>query len=131
MNKKRLLKDLPFSNLKSGNVLTKGNGGYYQERGEMIYSSGGSSHNGWKVLQGSEIDIIDKIWEDTEWFEDADLSEIVIHVNCNEISLSFKPLDLGQAQDFAKGVASCLKNFYGKEKGSYVWHQWNGFKISR
>jgi len=35
--KKRLLKDLPFKNLKTGVVLTKGSGGYYIDCGETFY----------------------------------------------------------------------------------------------
>lgn len=129
MEKKRLLKDLPFGNLKVGNVLTKGNGGYYIDNGETLYKSGGSSSNDWNVLDSKEIEIIDMIWDNKDWFTDAVLKHIDIKAKTDGLLISFDSLDLGQAQTFAKGIKSCLMN-YGSEEVNYSWNEFKGFTIS-
>lgn len=127
MEKKRLLKDLPFHHLIAGTVLTKGDGGYYEELGDCFFSpSGTGNHRGWDVLEKAEIYLLDTIWNNSEWFEAATLNHIDIKTCTDKIILSFKPLDLGQAQTFAKGLFSCLEN-YGNEDIAYTWQEFKGF----
>ena len=126
MDRKRLLKDLPFGKLNTGTVLTKGNGGYYVENGDTIYKEGGSSHRGWNVLENNEVKIVDLIWDNTEWLEPATLKHLDIQVSTDKIVLSFKPLDLEQAQTFAKGLQNLLHH-YGEEETTYTWHEYKGF----
>ena len=125
MEKKRLLKDLPF-NLQKDEVLTKGNGGYYIDKGSTIYKEGGSSSNGWNVLDAQKIAIIDLIWDNKDWFVDANLKHVDIKTCRDKIIISFDPLDLEQAQTFAKGIRSCLAN-YGNEEGRHTWDEFKGF----
>ncbi len=120
--KKRLLKDLPFGNLNKGTVLTKRNGGYYLECGETLYKSGGSSHNGWLTLDDKECEIVNMIWDNEEWFIEATIKHIEIKATTTKIIIEFDPVDLGQAQLFAKGLQHTFLH-YGEEKGS-----WNVFK---
>ena len=129
MNKKRLLKDLPFGGLTRGVVLTKGNGGYYTDLGDTIYSEGhGSSHRGQRTLDSiTEYDIVDLIWNNLEWFEDADLKAITIEASTDKIVISFLPLDLAQAQTFAKGIAWCLD--FSWPASGYTWSEFKDFKI--
>lgn len=128
MEKKRLLKDLPFGNLSIGMVLTKGNGGYYIERGYTFYSGGGSSHNGWEEMSDKETEIINLIWENDKWFQPATLEHIDIKVYPSKIEIIYQPLDLGQAQTFAQGLESCLSQ-YGCEDKNYAWKDFKGFSI--
>lgn len=75
-HKKRLLKDLPFGDLKVGSVLYKVNSGYQISLGETFYEQGGSSGRGVIVLDNIEKSIINEIWDNGEWFEDAILKHI-------------------------------------------------------
>lgn len=130
MNKKRLLKDLPFCNLTAGKVLTKANGGYYIDGGELIYSGGGHSSNGIEALNTVECSIVDLIWEDAKWMEDAKIKHIEAKAGLSSITLSFKPVDLGQSQTLAMGIVSCLTRFFGTEDGQHTWDEFRGFTIS-
>ena len=123
--KKRLLKDLPFSGLNSGAVLTKANGGYHVDNGDTIYETGGSSSNGWKTLEGTECDIVDMIWYNDGWFEPSTVKHLNILVSRNNISIQFLPLDLRQAQILAKGIQHCIVNHL--KDGSYTWNEFSGF----
>lgn len=129
MTKKRLLKDLPFGNLTKGTVLTEGNGGFYVDRGETIYKEGGSSSNGGVTLEGTEIEVVQMIWENPAWFTDATVPNLAMKVSTSKIEITFAPLDLKQAQDLAKGIRNCLQNF-GNEEQKYVWQEFKGFTIS-
>ena len=128
MSKKRLLKDLPFRKLTKGTVLTTGNHGYYIDRGVTYYAGGGSSNNGWIVLDEAEIEIVRMIWENPEWFTDATVPILDMKVFTDKIEITFASLDLGQAQMLARGIQSCLANF-GNEEESYVWQEFKGFTI--
>jgi len=126
--KKRLLKDLPFGELNKGAVITKGNGGYYIDFGDTYYEYGGVSSNRWEVFGKKECEIINTIWHNSEWFEDATLNHIDIQVHSNKIIFEFNHLDMGQSQLFARGVVHCLNKYYGK--GSYSWNIFNNFTMT-
>ena len=123
--KKRLLKDLPFGGLNKNTVLTKGNGGYYIERGDTIYNGGGGSHNGWTTFDGKECDIINMIWDNTDWFVEANINHLEIKATTTGIIIGFDAVDMGQAQLFAKGLQQCLLHYGEEEK--YSWNIFKGF----
>lgn len=127
MEKKRLLKEMPFGDLKVGSVLTSVNGGYEINNGQTFYREGGSSSNGTTCFNGAEEDIITAVWNDKKWFEDADLKHIEIKAERSKIILEFEPLDLDDAQTLARGIQSCLTLFYGEEDSNYVWKHFKGF----
>ncbi len=128
MIKKRLKKDLPFGNLKTGDVLTKCNGRFEIFCGEHWYSPNLSgSDNGTIVFEGVEKEILSKIWDDEEWFEDATVDVLKIKVTTSEIKFQFKSLDLEDAQTLAKGIVFCLEKHFGEEEG-YVWNKFK-FRI--
>lgn len=129
MEKKRLLKDLPITRLTAGVVVTKTNGGFLVDYGDTIYSSGGSSSNGQWVFDKPERDLMNLIWENGEWMEPAELKSITIKAETDKVVISFKPLDLAQAQTFAKGLQHTLSNHFGVI-GSYTWNEFKGFEIN-
>lgn len=124
--KKRLLKDLPFGNLEEGTVLYKVNAGYQVSQGETFYSTGGSSDNGIIQLSKVEKEIIDKIFDDSEWFEEATLKKVYLIPRRNSITLRFKSMDLDDAVAIAKG----LKHIFPMLKdGSYIWNEFGDADI--
>ena len=128
MEKKRLKKDLPFGNLKAGEVLTKCNKEFRILCGETWYSPNLSgSDRGIITFEKAEEEILLKIWNDEEWFEDASLDVLKIKVSTSKIEFQFKPLDLEDAQTLAKGIVFCLNKHFGEEK-SYVWNKFR-FRI--
>lgn len=119
-NEKRLLKDLPFENLKAGTVIIKRNSGYEIPSFPTYYDVGGSSSNGTQcIYNGSEKDIINTVWDNEDWFEEATLEHIDIVLGRSEIKLRFKPLSADKANDLAHGIAEILKHL---DDGSYVWN---------
>jgi hypothetical protein len=120
--KKRLLKDLPFGQLDKGSVLYQVNNSYQISRGETFYSSGGSSDNGAIVLDEKEKSIIDEIWENPDWFEDAILKEIVFVPKVSSIMLAFEPMDIEDVIDLTKGIIKILPHL---SDGNYVWKQFS------
>ncbi|NIA30721.1 MAG: hypothetical protein GWP06_12515, partial [Actinobacteria bacterium] len=107
-NKKRLLKDLPFGNLNKDIVLHKANDSYQVNGGETYYSSGGNSNNGCEVCNEKEKEIIDMIWDNSDWFEIADLKHIDIIPKTTEIIIRFEPIDIEDVESFAKGIIHIL-----------------------
>ena len=68
--KYKLLKDLPF--LQAGNVFGTGcwaGGGFGVDRGTTHYEGGGSSHNGVRVFEKHENQLLKDILEDEDWIE--------------------------------------------------------------
>jgi len=127
MTKKRLRKDLPFGKLSSGDVLTKSNDGYYVELGDTLYDGGGSSSKGQNIMEDKECEMLDLIWDNSDWFEPATIDQITMKAECSKIILSFEPLDLRQAQDLAKGIRHHLLDF-GND-GNYSWSEYKGFSL--
>ena len=125
-NKRRLLKDLPFDNLKVGTVVWKGSrghgGSYSVSRGETFYESGGSSSNGIKTFGAVAEKLLDIIWDNGEWFEDADINHITIEINSNNLVLSFDHIDIEDATSLAKGIAHILPHL---GDGSYTWKKFS------
>jgi hypothetical protein len=119
-NKRRLLKDLPFDNLKKGDVLYRVNGGFQQSRGETYYEGGSSSSNGEIGYEGSSEEILKTIWENADWFEDADLTHIDFVSNDEGILLRFSPIDQDDKEDLIKGLIHILPEL---EKGSFTWNK--------
>lgn len=123
-NEKRLLKDLPFENLKAGTVIIKRNSGYEVPSFPTYYDRGGSSGGSTQCIYvGSEKDIIDTVWDNEAWFEEATLEHIDIVLGRSEIKLCFKPLSAEKANDLAQGIAQILKHL---DDGSYVWNGMGG-----
>jgi accessory colonization factor AcfC len=123
-NKRRLLKDLPFGELKKGRVLYKGGrghgGNYSISRGNTYYSTGGSSDNGITVFDKSEESILDTIWDNEEWFEDAVLKHIDFIPSSTSITLKFDPIDIDEVEDLTKGIIHILDHL---KEGGYVWNK--------
>ena len=125
-NKKRLLKDLPFSDLTVGTVIWKGGRGHGGEfsvsNGKTYYKCGGSSDNGIRVFEQNEEDILDTIWEDKKWFEEANIKHIDILPKTNSIILRFDSIDLEDAEDLAKGIINILPHL---KDDSYTWNKFS------
>ena len=121
-NKRRLLKDLPFEGLKKGVVLWKGgrgHGGEYSiSRGETYYSGGGSSSNGILTFERPVEEIINLVWDNSEWFEDADLKEVEVIASTTSITLRFKSIDKDEAEELAKGIIHIFPHI---EETGWVW----------
>jgi len=102
---KRLLKDLPF--LDAGSVLVQCNGTYRIHRGEQLYGGQlfSSSSNGVCDLDKKEKEIVDEIYENPKWFEDATFSKPNWDVGKKRIVLSF---DKAVDEDELMVVAKCI-----------------------
>jgi len=123
-NKRRLLKDLPFGHLKIGDVIWKGgrgHGGQYSiSNFNTYYETGGDSSNGIKCFEKNEEEILNTIWDNEEWFEDADINHIDFICKKDEIVLKFKPIDKEEIEVLVKGIIHILPEL---EKGSYTWNK--------
>lgn len=126
-NKRRLLKDLPFENLKAGVVIWKGSRGgnfkYSVTRPTTFYKEGGESSGGVVSFDAPNAEVIlDTIWDNEEWFEDADITHIDIKIISNhEISLQFGSMDYEDVEYLAKGIQHQLQINMPKDK--YVWNK--------
>jgi hypothetical protein len=125
--KKRLLKDLPFDNLKKGDVLCRVNGSYQIELGETFYSSGRSSHNGVIVLDSLSQEIVDMIWDNNNWFEDAVLNHITVIPKASEVILKFDSICLDDSICLAKGIIHILPHL---TDNSFVWNKFKDITTS-
>lgn len=114
---------MPFGELKKDTVLSKG------DSGGSFFVGGGSSSHTKPNFYGLEADIIANLWDNDDWFVDAELKHIDIIIESNKIIIEFDPIDLGDAQTFAKGIKSCLNKFYGIEEHNYIWKKFKGFTI--
>ena len=118
--KKRLLKDLPFDSLTKGKVLYKENGTYKTSGGKTFYENGGDSSRSTMVLGESGKDIVDVIWNNEEWFENADLNHIKFIPETNSITLHFDPIDLDDVEVLTKGLIHILSHL---KDGCYTWNK--------
>jgi hypothetical protein len=129
--KKRLLKDLPFENIKANEVIFKGSHGhgnaYCISMGTTIYSTGGDSDNGCKSFDEIESSILDTIWDNPQWFEEAKLSHIKISHHKSQIILDFPSQDLDDALEFAKVIQHLLVVFYDQSVEGRIGKQFKGF----
>ena len=130
-NKRRLLKDLPFDNLTAGIVIWRGGRGHGKDfsvsLGETYYSEGGSSSRGITVFEDSSEEILKEIWDNKEWFEDADIDHIDFVPVDDGILLRFKSIDKDDRETLIKGLMHILPEL---EKGSYTWNQFVGIETS-
>jgi hypothetical protein len=117
--KKRLLKDLPFGNLNKDTVLYRVNGSYQLNNGKTYYETG-HSDNGCFVCNSNEKGIIDLIWDNPDWFEDASLSHIDLIPTTTSLTLRFKPIDIEDAEYLAMGIVHILEHL---QEGNYVWNK--------
>jgi len=101
VEKKRLKKDLPFGELKAGMVLTKTDDGY-----EICFK--GFSY----PLPDNETSIIDKIWNDEEWFEPAIVDVLVIKYSYDKIEIVYPTMDGEDAHLLASKIAEYLSSQY-------------------
>lgn len=126
-NKRRLLKHLPFDNLEPGDVIWRGGRGHGGEfsvsRGHTFYESGSSSGNGIYGFNKSAEEILLKIWDDPDWFEDANLTHIDVVAKTDSITLRFKPIDIEEAEEFMRGLIHILPEI---EKAGFVWSKFKG-----
>ncbi len=118
--KKRLLKDLPFGNLTKGTVLDEVNDSYQIESFPNYYSGLLSSENAMQVLEKSEREIVDEIWENEEWFEEASLDNIEFVNVDNGVLLRFKPISAYDKNILMKGLIHILEHL---KDGSYTWNK--------
>lgn len=125
--KKRLLKDLPFGGLKNGTVLYKVNSGYQISHGETFYSTGGSSDNGVMVLDQKEESIVDMIWDNPDWFVDAELKHVDFVPKNDSITIRFDSMDIDDVIDFTKGLIHILPEM---EKEGWVWSKFKNITTS-
>jgi hypothetical protein len=125
-NKRRLIKDLPFDGLDKGTVIWRGgrgHGGKYSiSRGKTYYDGGGDSDNGITVFDDSVEEIIDLVWDNADWFEDAGLKHIDLVPVKNGLLLRFEPIDRDELEEFAKGLIHILPNL---KEGSYSWNKFD------
>ena len=123
-NNRRLLKDLPFENLEKGDVISRGNKGFGGEfsisGGQTFYEGGGSSDRGLQGFNDKEEDILREIWDNEEWFADADLKHIDLIPATKSITLRFEPIDIEEAEILAKGIIKILPHL---QDGSYAWNK--------
>ena len=112
---KILKKDLPFSGLKAGIVISKFNSDFIINHGEHWYDGkiGGGSHNGHTVFDKTTTDFLEIIWNNNDWFEKVKITPIKWSRNNKSVTLSFeKPLDLYDIERFAKGLYKTLNDHY-------------------
>lgn len=130
-DKRRLLKDLPFSNLKKGDVLYRASrgqsGDFTVSNGNTYYDSGSGSSNGVKTFNELEEKILNKIWDDTEWFKDAELKHIDFIPKNSSITLRFDSIDLEEVEELTKGLIHILPHLTDK---GYVWNKFSDITTS-
>ena len=130
-NKRRLLKELPFENLKKGVVIwrgSRGQGGNYSiSNASTYYEQGGSSSNGIEVFTDTEENILDLIWDNEEWFEDADLKHINLVPVTEGVLLRFKSIDRAEKEELMKGLRHILPHLMD---GNYVWNKFKDITSS-
>jgi len=131
MEKKRLKRDLPFGKnnfTEEGTVIRFSGITFSIDRGNAFYEDGSTSHNGIYTFDEPEAKILEKIWGDSDWFEDATLShvDIVIYGN-NKIILEFDELDAEDVENLARSINHYFHSIMGKEKENYVWDELAGF----
>ena len=121
-NKKRLLKDLPFGDLKIGKVLDRVNGSYQITRFPTYYKEGGSSDNATSILDETEKNIIDLVWDNEDWFEPAIVDHIDFIPVDSGILLKFDSIDAIDKEDLIKGLIHILEHL---KDGSYTWNKFD------
>jgi hypothetical protein len=120
--KKRLLKDLPFENLVAGTVLYRVNGSYQIDSFKRYYESGGSSSGPTNVMDKSEKEVIDVIWDNEDWFESAELKHVDIVLSMDSVTLRFKTMSADDVESFAKGIQRILPHL---ADDSYTWNKFS------
>ena len=118
--KKRLLKDLPFGNLTKGDVLYQVNSSYQISGGQCYYSTGGSSSNGTQVLDKNEKEIIDTIWDNDNWFEEATLKHLDFIPKKDSITIRFDSMDIEDVESLVKGIIHILPKL---DEKNYTWNK--------
>lgn len=130
-NKRRLLKDLPFDHCIKGTVIYKasrGHGGNYSISNKTtFYETGGSSSNGLWAFEKNQEEIIDLIWDNEKWFEDADLKHIDFITTPTSVTLRFSSIDIEEAEELTKGLIHILPKL--AEKG-WVWSKFDNITTS-
>lgn len=127
--KKRILKDLPFRDVKKGDVIGFINNRYRIDHGDMIYDGGSTAHIGITEFDLTEHAILDKIWNDSEWFEEAKINHVNVVASKDHLTLWFDSLDLADAQEFARGVIHLMRNYFEKSSENRVEKKFRGFLI--
>lgn len=130
MTAKRLLKDLPFENIKKGTVIRDDRLGskYTISHGNTYYEGGGSSSNGDECFGDSESEIIKVIWNNPEWFEEAELKTVKVKAKNDSIILTFKEgtICIEDSETLAHAVCKLLRDHLGDGKvknGGWVWNK--------
>ena len=111
---KILLKDLPFRNLKAGDVFTEFNGDLViKNMGPWYDGEIGYGSDGMTTFNKEEMRLLRMIWDNKEWFEDVKLSPVRWDRNGKSITLSFdKPIDLDDIGRLASGIERTLREHY-------------------
>ncbi len=128
-NAKVLLKDVPFENMKKGDVITFYNGSYIKERGTTWYDGNMSgSSDGMLVFGKAESSIINIMWDLEEWFSSTNISPIKYTRSNKSITLSFdNPLDLSDIEAIAMGIRKTLREHY---KNTAIAMGWQDEKVN-
>ena len=130
MEKKRLKRNLPFGKnnfTEEGTVIRLSGGIFSISYGNTFYKDGGSSYNGLYIFDESETKILEKIWVDSDWFEDATLNHVDIVIQDDKITLEFDKIDAEDAENLAKATNHYFQFIMGKEKKAYAWDELAGF----
>lgn len=118
--KKRLLKDLPF--LDKDKVVVK-HQDFRVNGGQTFYDGGGSSSNATTGFSESETAILVLIWDNKEWFQDAELRHITVIPSTTNVIIKFDPIDIEDAESLASGIIHLLKT--NLQDGSWVWSEFD------
>ena len=125
MEKAKILqKDLPFGNLKKGNMITFQNDVFKINSGNSWYGGDIFANNRKRiaVFNSNYVSLLKEIWDDENWFIPVKLSKIKYKGNNQSISLYFdSPLDLSDIETLAKGIKRTLEKHYKETVTGMGW----------
>jgi len=125
MNNSRVLqKDLPFDNLKSGDVLSLYNGKYIIDNGNAWHDGCvyGGSANGDVVFCEPSQAILSAVWDNEDWFKPISISKVKYERTRKSIALRFdSPLTFDCIESIATGVQRTLELHYRNTVTSMGW----------
>jgi len=118
--KKRLKKDLPFGEF---NRTVKGTVINYDGIKYFIHKY--FSYDDIYVFEENATQILNTIWNDPTWFEDAKINHIDILIDNDKIILRFDSVDIKDAENLAKAIDHYFHSVLGKENNN--WDKLAGF----
>jgi len=118
--KKRLKKDLPFGEF---NRTVKGTVINYDGIKYFIHKY--FSYDDIYVFEENATQILNTIWNDPTWFEDAKINHIDILIDNDKIILRFDNLDIKDVENLAKAIDHYFHSVLEKE--DYILGELAGF----